>query len=118
MAEAGQPGVREWPQYRMEEVARHCRKDDAWIVVRDQVYNMTAHVLNHEGWTSSGKISTLLAILGAMGQDCTEDFEEVHSPAAWAMLSAFQIGVLETPNVGRRRATMRTWEQLEEAGLV
>ena len=37
MAEAGQPGVREWPQYRMEEVARHCRKDDAWIVVRDQV---------------------------------------------------------------------------------
>jgi len=102
----------------MEEVARHCRKDDAWIVVNDQVYDMTAHVLNHEGWTSSGKISTLLAILGAMGQDCTLDFVDVHSADAWIMLAAFQIGVLDTPNRGVRRAQMRSWEEMQKAGVV
>lgn len=131
-----------WPSYTMVEVARHCRKDDAWIVVGDrvraresssehhrgshqsrslvpaQVYDMTAHVLNHEGWTASGKISTLLAILGAMGQDCTDDFEEVHSTTAWAILAAFQIGVLDKPNTGERRAQIRSWEELQRAGLV
>eukprot|EP00966_Prymnesium_polylepis_P289551 6688134-Prymnesium_polylepis.2 len=34
---------------------------------------MTAHVQNHEGRIGSGKVSTLIAVLCAMGTDCTED---------------------------------------------
>jgi cytochrome b involved in lipid metabolism len=66
-----------------------------------------------------GKVSTLIAILSAMGQDCTDDFNEVHSQAAKRMLPSFQVGVLDHPNrAGKRRTTFRTWEQLEAAGVV
>jgi hypothetical protein len=51
-------------------------------------------------------------------EDCTDDFQEVHSPTAWAMLAAFQIGVLDKPNMGERRAQIRSWEELQRAGLV
>jgi|EP00966_Prymnesium_polylepis_P014478 cytochrome b involved in lipid metabolism len=107
-----------WPRYTLQQVSQHCRKDDAWIVVGDCVYDITPHVVNHEGWTEGGKQSTLLAILCAMGQDCTDDFTEVHSDAAMRMLPPFQIGVLDKPNTSSRRMRFRTWEQLEEAGAV
>ena len=35
---------RDWPVYTLAQVALHDRKDDAWIVVNDAVYDMTAHV--------------------------------------------------------------------------
>jgi hypothetical protein len=34
---------REWPVFALEEVAQHRTHDDAWIVVRDRVYDMTPH---------------------------------------------------------------------------
>jgi hypothetical protein len=81
-------------------------------------YDMTPHVLNHEGWTNGAKQSTLLAILSAMGQDCTEDFDEVHSDRAKAQLASFKVGTLQSPNLGCRAATYKTWDQLVEAGKV
>lgn len=107
-----------WPTYTLEEVAAHAHKNDCWIVVDDKVYDMTAHVANHEGWIGSGKISTLLAILSAMGTDCTDDFNETHDARGFRELAAFQVGVLDTPNTGRRRVTFRSWEQLVAAGVV
>ena len=104
--------------YTMAEVARHAHKDDCWIVVDDAVYDMTPHVKNHEGWISSGKISTLLAILSAMGTDCTADFNETHDAKGRSELAAFQIGVLDTPNAGSKRVRFRTWEDLVASGAV
>ena len=99
---------RPWPVYTLEQVAEHNHKDDCWIVVDDKVYDMTPHVRNHEGWIGSGKISTLLAILSAMGTDCTEDFHDTHDTNGFRELSAFQNGVLDRPNTtGRRSATTR-----------
>ncbi|KAL1519297.1 hypothetical protein AB1Y20_022824 [Prymnesium parvum] len=110
--------ARPWPRYSLEEVARHCSKDDAWIVVNDIVYNMTPHLANHGGWTLGSKQTTLIALLSAMGQDCTDDFVEVHSEAALKMMPSMQVGVLDKPNTARRRVRYRTWEELQAAGSV
>jgi len=52
----------------------------AWIVVDDIVYDMTPHLLEHQGWHGgAAKVSTLIALLGAMGQDVTDDFNEARA---------------------------------------
>lgn len=109
---------RPWPVYTLEQVAEHRYKDDCWIVVNDKVYDMTPHVRNHEGWVASGKISTLLAILSAMGTDCTDDFNETHDTNGFRELNAFQNGVLDQPNATRERIKYYTWEQLVASGSV
>ena len=82
---------RPWPTYTLDEVAGHNHKDDCWIVVNDKVYDMTPHVQNHEGWMGSGKVSTLLAILSAMGTDCTDDFNKTHDARGFRELNAYQV---------------------------
>ena len=110
--------LRPWPAYTLEQVAQHAHKDDCWIVVNDKVYDMTPHVRNHEGWIGSGKISTLLAILSAMGTDCTDDFNETHDANGFKELNAFQIGVLDKPNTARQRIRYYTWEELVASGCI
>lgn len=105
-------------RYTLAEVAQHNAWDDCWIVVHDIVYDMTHHVVNHEGWTNGSKQTTLIAILSAMGCDCTEDFDEVHSEHAKMQLAAFRIGVLTAPNSGKRTVRYRTWEDLLVSGVV
>ena len=110
---------RPWPVYTLSQVTEHRHKDDCWIVVNDKVYDMTPHVRNHEAWIgSSGKISTLLAILSAMGTDCTDDFNETHDANGFRELNAFQIGVLDQPNTTRQRIKYYTWEQLVASGCI
>ena len=78
-----------------------------------------SQVLNHEGWRNGSKQTTLVAILGAAGSDCTDDMLEVHSEAALRQLAGFQIGVLDVPNPCRpRRARFKTWDELVEMGRV
>lgn len=78
-----------------------------------------SQVLNHEGWRNGSKQTTLVAILGAAGSDCTDDMLEVHSDAALRQLAGFQIGVLAAPNPCRpRRARFKTWDELVEMGRV
>ena len=110
---------RELPTYTLEEVARHNRVDDCWIVVHDFVYDMTAHVQNHEGWTNGSKNTVLIAVLSAMGCDCTLDFDAAaHSKHAMAQLAAVRIGVLREPNPEREWMRYRTWDDLVAMGVV
>ena len=111
-------GVKAWPTYTLDDVSKHKTKDDCWIVVNDCVIDMTSHVRNHPGWNNGSKVSTLLAILSAMGQDCTDEFVTVHSQHAKRQLAAFKIGMLDQPNKGVRSIRYRTWEELEAAGVV
>ena len=110
---------RELPTYTLAEVAQHNKAHDCWIVVHDIVYDMSAHVANHEGWTNGSKQSTLIAVLSSMGCDCTLDFDEAgHSSHALAQLSAVRIGVLHPPNLDRQPIRYRTWEELVSLGVV
>jgi alkylation response protein AidB-like acyl-CoA dehydrogenase/predicted heme/steroid binding protein len=58
------------PEITREEVAKHCKPDDAWIIVDGDVYDVTRFAKMHPG----GK-QTLLEYAG---QDATEDFFGLH----------------------------------------
>ncbi len=47
----------ELPIFSSEEVSKHCTKDDAWIAIDGQVYDITEFVQTHWGWTSAGTCS-------------------------------------------------------------
>mmetsp|Transcript_25061 Transcript_25061/g.50915 ORF Transcript_25061/g.50915 Transcript_25061/m.50915 type:complete len:218 (+) Transcript_25061:129-782(+) len=110
--------------FTLEEVSKHCTKEDAWIIVDEDVYNITDFVRTHWGWNSAGKNSTIIAIMSALGGDCTRDFMEQHQElAVWptikAQLEGFRIGKTLVPKEAKGlRVQYRTWDQLVEDGRI
>merc|ERR1712048_1406317 len=56
----------------MAEVAKHTTKTDCWVVVSNQVLNVTKFLGEHPGGE--------LAILTFAGKDATEEFNMIHPP--------------------------------------
>ncbi|KAF9823403.1 hypothetical protein SFRURICE_006616 [Spodoptera frugiperda] len=70
-----------------EEVKRHNTRKSVWMVIRNEVYDVTSFVDEHPGGEDP--------ILEAAGQDATIAFEDVgHSEDAKAMLKKYKIGTL------------------------
>jgi len=86
VVEAPKSSVKSAQSYTMDEVAKHITKDDLWIVVKGKVYDATKYLEDHPGGAASIMISG--------GQDCTEEFEALHSSKAWKKLDEFLIGDL------------------------
>merc|ERR1719235_2169629 len=63
---AGVPGL------SMEEVAKHNKKGDCWVILNDIVLNVTDFLKDHPGGE--------LAILTFGGRDATEEFDMIHPP--------------------------------------
>jgi len=78
---------REGRQISAAEVALHNTKEGAWIVVKGNVYDCTGYLKEHPGGASS-------IMLMAGQEDCTEDFQAVHSQRAWDLLEKHYIGSL------------------------
>ncbi|MCJ1477566.1 hypothetical protein MMC13_006238 [Lambiella insularis] len=57
-------------EYSMEEVAKHNKKDDLWIVVKGVVLDVTNWLDEHPGGPQ--------ALFSHMGKDATEEFEMLH----------------------------------------
>ena len=74
-----------------EEVNKHNTEHDAWIVVKNKVYDCTEYLELHPGGADS--------ILINAGEDSTEDFVAIHSTKATKMLEKFYIGDLDTSSV-------------------
>jgi len=70
--------------FSMSEIAKHIHKASPWIVVKKQVYDCTAYLKKHPGGETM--------IMSYAGQDCSNDFESIHSPDAWKVLEGFRIG--------------------------
>lgn len=72
----------------LEEVARHCTKDDAWMVLRGKVYNITRYISFHPGGAPQ--------LMRAVGKDGTVLFNKYHS---WVnadfLLAKCLVGTLE-----------------------
>jgi nitrate reductase (NAD(P)H) len=71
----------------MEEVRKHNKEEDVWIVVNNKVYDCTEYLDLHPGGADS--------ILINAGEDATEDFVAIHSTKATKMLDKFYIGDLD-----------------------
>ncbi|KAL2870084.1 putative fumarate reductase Osm1 [Aspergillus lucknowensis] len=57
-------------EYSMEEVAKHNKKDDLWIVVKGIILDVTNWLDEHPGGAN--------ALFNFMGRDATEEFEMLH----------------------------------------
>ncbi|KAI0863194.1 nitrate reductase [Xylaria cubensis] len=71
----------------LEELKGHDGDIEPWFVVNGEVYDGTGFLEGHPGGPTS--------IIGAAGQDVSEDFLAIHSENAKAMLVDYHIGTLD-----------------------
>lgn len=79
--------------YALDEIAKHDKDDDCWIIIGDRVYDCTKFLQDHPGGADS--------ILINAGEDCTEEFEAIHSSKARKMLDDYLIGSTGLPTPPR-----------------
>ena len=71
----------------VEEVAKHNTRDDCWIIIDNNVYNVTDYIDEHPGGDS---------IMNHAGGDSTEGAHgPQHPPSMWDVLKLFYIGELK-----------------------
>ncbi|KAH6914229.1 fumarate reductase [Coprinopsis sp. MPI-PUGE-AT-0042] len=59
-------------EYTVDEVAKHNKKDDVWVIIDGQVLDVTSFLSDHPGGEK--------AILLYAGRDATEEFNMLHDP--------------------------------------
>lgn len=69
------------------EVATHNTEADCWLIIDHQVYDVTKFIKFHPGGRGP--------VLRAAGQDVTEDFHLLHSPAVLRKYQRFVVGTVE-----------------------
>ncbi len=63
----------ELPRFTIEEVSKHNKEDDMWIIINSKIYDVTKFLRLHPG----GKT----VLLKVAGQDCTKQFYALHEHA-------------------------------------
>lgn len=75
--------------YTLEEVQKHNKADDVWIVLHNKVYDISKYLEDHPGGSA--------ILIEVAGTDATEAFEETgHSDEAREELEKYHIGELPT----------------------
>lgn len=73
--------------YTLNEIKKHNKKTDAWIIINKKVYNITDWIKKHPGG---------LIIMRGVGKDATNLFNSIgHSDHAKKILKTYYIGVLK-----------------------
>jgi salicylate hydroxylase len=73
-----------------EEVARHNRRDDCWVIIRGNVYDITEWAPHHPGGAGIARMYA--------GKEATAEFGDYHSAEAVAHMAHFCIGdLVEAP---------------------
>jgi cytochrome b involved in lipid metabolism len=74
-------------QFTIEEVSLHNTEDDIWIIIDDNVYDITDFISKHPG----GKV----ILLSFGGQDVSDYFKELHKPEILNEIADhYKIGVI------------------------
>ncbi|KAG5462851.1 MAG: hypothetical protein BJ554DRAFT_3269, partial [Olpidium bornovanus] len=85
--------------YAWNEIKRHNRVDDCWVVLAGTVCDVTSFLSRHPGGPGS--------ILAHAGTDATSVFHDIHSLSAQMLSRSYAIGhagtaMSQTPHVGKR----------------
>jgi cytochrome b involved in lipid metabolism len=106
--------VPDLPNINCLEVAKHYKKDDAWIILNTQVFNITAFLSKHPGGME--------IIRPYLGQDATRAFAMItgHSKSSvLKMLETFKIGRCIFENIGENDTNYNNLKQsLKVYGLL
>ena len=87
--------------YSYQEVARHNKDDDCWIIYKGQVFDVTNFLNEHPGGP--------LLITDYAGKDATRPFDEQdHSKSATLMLESYLLGNLDTTTVPVHKQEAKT----------
>ncbi|CAN6564696.1 unnamed protein product [Malus baccata var. baccata] len=71
-----------------EEVVKHNKNEDCWLIIAGKVYDVTPFMDDHPG---GGEV-----LLAAIGKDATGEFEEIgHSDSAKDMMEKYYIGEID-----------------------
>jgi len=88
-------------KFSKKEVAEHTDKKSTWIIINDNVYDVTKFLEEHPGGEE--------VLLEQAGKDATENFEDVgHSTDARTMMKEYLLGELideDKSHVGEKNAT-------------
>ncbi|KAI3783855.1 hypothetical protein L1987_42943 [Smallanthus sonchifolius] len=98
--------------FTFEDVSKHAKINDCWVIIFGKVYNVTPFMEEHPGGSE--------VVLAATGKDATGDFEDTgHSLEAKEMMDKYYIGevdqltvpltrmyTLSTPDKARSHSTI------------
>ncbi|KAK6118523.1 hypothetical protein DH2020_047790 [Rehmannia glutinosa] len=83
--------------HAFEEVAKHNKTKDCWLIISGKVYDVTPFMDDHPGGDE--------VLLSATGKDATNDFEDVgHSDSAREMMDKYYIGEIDMATVPLKRS--------------
>ncbi|XP_076888954.1 cytochrome b5-like [Bidens hawaiensis] len=78
-----------------EEVSKHNRKTDCWVIISGKVYDVTPFLDDHPGGDE--------VLILATEKDATEDFEDVgHSEAATDLMKKFYVGEIDSNTLPKK----------------
>ncbi|KAJ5504589.1 Cytochrome b5 [Penicillium fimorum] len=98
--------------YTLEEVERHNKPDDVWIVLHNKVYDVTKYLEDHPGGSA--------ILIEVAGTDATKAFEETgHSDEAREELVQYYVGDLPSEEHAESIEVYRpTFEQVAQTAVV
>ena len=78
--------------FEYKEVAKHNSVNDAWIIINNNVYDITKYIDKHPG----GKA----ILISSLGQDVTEEFKNIHhSSNAHTLMEKYCIGKIDNSSI-------------------
>ncbi|KAJ5772005.1 hypothetical protein N7520_002534 [Penicillium odoratum] len=100
------PAEAELPEYTLKDVAAHNTKNDTWIVIHGQVFDITEYLQDHPGGAE--------VLIETAGTDATEAYEDVgHSEDAREIMQPYLVGVLKNAQQYVRPQAVRVVSQKE-----
>jgi nitrate reductase (NAD(P)H) len=96
-AEASKKQTGDEKQFTLEEIEKHNKPDDAWIIIDNKVYDVSS--LTGPGSWHPGGTAAILTYAGKATVDCSNDYNAIHDGYANEQRDKLFIGVLSEKGV-------------------